>query len=512
MKHFFFSIFISVLFLSPALASADPYSDPKKDTTKPLSPLELEDIVLTDDPFVAELDSLMSVALFNSVGLDSNDFASVSEDSILLTSDLHDTIFRDRLELLNQQSPFDLSYNPYVKRYIDTYINRRQNQVSRMMGMANYYFPMFEEALDQYSLPLELKYLAVVESALNPSARSRVGAQGLWQFMYATGRMNGLKVSSYVDERNDPIKATHAACRYLETLYGIFGNWELALAAYNSGPGNVNKAIRRSGGKRNYWEIRAFLPRETQGYVPAFIAVNYVMTYAPEHNIYPKEIKESYWKMDTIAIKEKISFEQITSLTDISMEELVFLNPAYRLKIVPKVPGDYCQLIVPSSKLGVFIANEDSIYKIATQDFKEKKVSSPAYVEMNQRMYHKVRSGEVLGTIAEKYGISVSSLKRWNGLKSNNIRVGQKLAVYPNKLPKNNVASNSKPIKPQAPKTPAKPGQGPYQIYQVKNGDSFYSIAKNYPGVSADNIMNWNGIDNARKLKIGMTLKIYQSS
>jgi membrane-bound lytic murein transglycosylase D len=341
-------------------------------------------------------------------------------------------------------------------------------------------------------------------------ARSRVGATGLWQFMYPTGKMNGLSVNSYIDERNDPLKSTEAACLYLTHLYRIFDDWNLALAAYNSGPGNVNKAIRRSGGKKDYWAIRPFLPRETASYVPAFIAVNYIMTYYEEHLIYPTQLKPSFFSTDTVNIKERISFEQITTLIDISEEELEFLNPAYRHKLIPKKSKGHYPLVLPQDKIGLFVSNEDSIYKIAAQHFEENKASVPAETPLNDRVRHRVHRGEVLGTIAEKYGVSVRNIRDWNGLRGNTIRLGQRLTIYPRRMPSQKTATHT--AKKSSPKKSSPNKSGEYESYRVRNGETFYSIAKKYPGISAQNIMAWNGINNARRLKPGMTLKIYRES
>lgn len=484
-------------------------TEPDTDTTKKVKTVDLLSISLSDDPYVARLDSLLNFNLFvsNTTTKSTEAFKVSENDTSSLPPNFADDIYEKRLAELDNQTPFQLDFNPEVKRYIDVYSLRRREQVSRMLGLAEYYFPMFEEALDKWDLPLELKYLAIVESALNPHARSRVGATGLWQFMYATGKLQGLTVTSYIDERNDPLKSTEAACKYLNTLYGIFGDWNLALAAYNSGPGNVNKAIRRSGGKRSYWEIRPYLPRETAGYVPAFIAVNYIMNHAADHKIYPTGLKPSFFTTDTVTIREQISFDQISALIDISKEELEFLNPGYRHKVIPKNEKTPYVLILPSYKMGMFIANEDSIYTIAKKDFEQNKAKMPAKeIAMDQKVYHKVRRGEVLGTIAERYGVSVSSVKRWNGLRGNTIRVGQRLAIYPRKMQP--VASSSKsPVTKSS--TDAK---GNYQMYKVRNGETFYSIAKKYPGISAQNIMDWNNIRNARSLKVGMNLKIYPNS
>lgn len=476
------------------------------DTNKKVKPLDIGAISLTDDPFVARLDSMLNFSFFinDSSVQSTQEFMATESDSVLITPTFHDSIYRKRMARLNANTPFSLDYNDHVRRYIDVYSQRRREQVSRMLGLSAYYFPMFEEALDKYDLPLELKYLAIVESALNPGARSRVGATGLWQFMYGTAKLNGLSITSYVDERNDPLKSTEAACQYLQTLYGIFGDWNLALAAYNSGPGNVNKAIRRSGGKRNYWEIRPFLPRETAGYVPAFIAVNYIMNFANEHYIFPTDVKPSYFATDTIHVKEQLSFDQISKLIDISEDELAFLNPAYRYKVIPKNESKPYTLVLPSQKMGMFISNEDSIYALAIQDFEQSKVEAPTEVVFEDKIRHTVRRGEVLGTIAEKYGVSVSSIRRWNGLRGNTIRVGQRLTVYPRKAPSSYMASSSS--------NSSNSTKGEYVLHSVRSGETFYSIAKNYPGISAQNIMSWNGISNARHLKPGMRLKIYSGS
>lgn len=483
------------------------------DTIKKVDSLEISEISLSDDPIAMRLDSLMRYNFFysDSSQYSTEEFVDADGDHDLIP-DFPDSIYEQRIKFLDSQTPLALDYNVYVKRYITVYTKKRREQVSRMLGLANFYFPMFEEALDRYDIPLELKYLAIVESALNPVARSRVGATGLWQFMYATGKMNNLNVSSYIDERSDPIKSTEAACQYLSQLYRIFGDWNLVLAAYNSGPGNVSKAIRRSGGRTNYWEIRDFLPRETAGYVPAFIAVNYIMTHSSDHFIYAKDIKPSYFNTDTISIKEQIGLDQVASLIDIPIADLEFLNPAYRLKVIPKNPKDgYFKLMLPTSKMGLFVANEDSIYSIAKQDFEKKRTVLPQYVEMKDRVRHKVRSGEFLGSIARKYGVSVSSIKRWNGLRSDNLRVGQRLTIHPRRMPSSTVSikSKAKSNTVSRPKNSSPKADGKYNVYVVKNGDSFYSIAKSYPGISAQNIMDWNNIPNAKRLKPGMSLKIY---
>src|SRR5690606_35823122 len=250
------------------------------------------------------------------------------------TLPLYDSILEARLKTINDATPIEMEYNQYVKAFINLYVNKKRDLSSIVLGIAPRYFPMFEEVLDRYNMPLELKYLAIVESALNPSAQSWVGAKGLWQFMYRTGKMYDLQVTSFYDERMDPYKSTVAACNYMMDLYKMYDDWNLVLAAYNSGPGNVNRAIRRSGGFKDYWKIRPFLPRETRGYVPAFIAVNYMMNYAEEHHIYPKMAPLTNTLVDTVHIKRSMSFTQISNYIDISEELLAELNPMYKLKFI----------------------------------------------------------------------------------------------------------------------------------------------------------------------------------
>lgn len=342
---------------------------------------------------------------------------------------------KQRLEVLDSETPFHLEYNPVLERVVNAYLKNRSKYYPVLMTRAAYYFPMFEEQLDAYNIPLELKYLAIVESALKPRARSRVGATGLWQFMYGTGKQYGLNISSYVDEREDPVKATVAACEYLEDLYKMFGDWDLALAAYNSGPGNVSKAIRRSGGYTNYWNIRPYLPRETAGYVPAFYATMYIFNYADKHGLAPKEEqKVPYFVTDTLRVKASISFEQVSEQLDLSEETIKFLNPQYRLDVVPYVEGKAYSLRLPVSSINDFVDKEEEIYAFVAAEAAEREQPLPKYFEMNQRIRYKVRSGDYLGLIARRYGVTVSQIKKWNNLKSDNLKVGQRLTIYPRRL------------------------------------------------------------------------------
>lgn len=479
-----------------------------------------------DMPYVAALDSLLLLDIFEN-SPDSNNYVDDFAASDTIRPEFHDSIYQQRMAYLDALSPFKLEYNRDVRRYIDLYTERRREQVSRMMGLAELYFPMFEEKLDQYNLPLEFKYLAVVESALNPSARSWVGAKGLWQFMYSTGKIYDLKVSSYVDERNDPYKATEAACKYFTKLYSIFGDWNLVLAAYNSGPGNVNKAIRRSGGKKDYWEIRRHLPRETRGYVPAFIAVNYVMSYPKEHNLYPTKPIIRHLDRDTVVVKRTIRFEQVSKMLDVSKDLLVFLNPSYKLEIIPYLENRPYTISLPKDKIGVFLANEDSIYKLIAAEELIINKPMPQYVEMGDKIIHRVRRGEYLGAISEKYGVSVRSIMKWNNLRSTNIRIGQRLSIYPRKLSSSAMASvpTVKPEKKKEENTEKTNADKTQEVaestsaqqeelsyYTVQSGDTLWSIARKYPGISASNIKDWNNIRSEKRIKPGMKLKILNAN
>jgi len=347
---------------------------------------------------------------------------------------LSDSIFKYYMAELDARTPFEMTYNPVVKRYIERYLRPDNARLSRMMAHGQYYFPMFEEHLVKYNMPLEIKYLAVVESALNPKARSYVGATGLWQFMYGTGKLYGLKVNSYVDDRNDPLKSTEAACQYMLKMYDVFEDWNLVLAAYNSGPGNVRKAIRRSGGKTSYWEIRPYLPRETSAYVPLFIAASYAMEFGHMHGAVAADIPAYYLTTDTVSITQQLHFKQIQEELGVDEALMEFLNPQYKYKIVPVVQGQQYTLSLPKEAADRFRSNQDSIYSIAAAYFESRASNMPAFTQMNERTTHRVKSGETLGHIAGKYGVRVSEIKRWNGLKSDVIRVGQRIVVYPRRL------------------------------------------------------------------------------
>ena len=342
-----------------------------------------------------------------------------------------DSVYIDRL--VKMPTVMEMAYNEVVRKYIDTYVEgKMREKVSYMLGAANFYIPIFEEALEAYGLPLELKYLPIIESALNPSAASRAGAAGLWQFMTSTAKIYGLTVNSLVDERRDPIKSTWAAARYLKDLYDIYKDWNLVIAAYNCGPGNVNKAIKRTEGKADYWEIYYNLPKETRGYVPAFIAANYVMTYYCDHNICPMQTDLSM-TTDTIHVNRQLHFKQIAEVCDIPMDEIRDLNPQYRRDIIPGNSQE-CILRLPNEHLYTLISNMDSVYNHkkdqlfthrATVNLKETTSAKQA----SAVVYHKIRSGDTLSTIARRYGTTVSRIKKLNGLKNNNIRAGKTIRV-----------------------------------------------------------------------------------
>lgn len=378
------------------------------------------------------MDSLLSDWKARNYVLPSRD-CSTSEENPLFSDD----VYIDRLSRI--PAIIEMPYNEVVRRFIDLYAVRLRNKVAFMLSASNFYMPIFEEALDAYHLPLELKYLPIIESALNPSAVSRAGASGLWQFMIGTGKMYGLESNSLVDERRDPIKATWAAARYLKELYSIYKDWNLVIAAYNCGPGNVNKAIRRANGVADYWSIYSYLPRETQGYVPAFIAANYIMTYYCDHNICPMET-DTPTDTDTIQVERNLHFEQIAALCKIDIDQIRSLNPQYKQD---RVPGDIkpYSLRLPHAQLCTFLENKDSIYtyradvlfsnrkqieiKNVTEQPKERKASAAKSAVM-----HKIKNGESLSAIAGKYRVRVEDLKRWNNLRNNNIVAGKSLRIY----------------------------------------------------------------------------------
>ena len=458
--------------------------------------LALEDLATARKYDSIWLRQLYSYELFEEVyGLiDSQNYSPVDYQ------ELPTEVLRQQLEELNERTPFAISYNPILESVIKGYLKNRRRTMANLMALSDYYFPMFEEELDRHNLPLEMKYLAIVESALNPRAVSRVGATGLWQFMFSTGKIFGLDVNSYVDDRSDPIKATVAACKYLESLYASLGDWDLALAAYNSGPGNVAKAIRRSGGKTNYWNIRHNLPRETAGYLPAFLATMYIFEYAEELGFESNGPRIHYIATDTIRVKKRVSLDQVAQLTNVELAELEFLNPSYKLGIIPAVKDKTYMLRLPLDAVGKFLSNEEAIYAYAAAEFEKREKPLPELLEVTSRVRYRVKSGDYLGKIANRYGVTVSQVKRWNSLRSNSLKVGQRLSIYPRKKPSGNSNKGSKTAYASDKST---------RIYTVKSGDSLWSISQKFPGVTVDKIKNWNDISST-KLKPGTKLKIFK--
>jgi membrane-bound lytic murein transglycosylase D len=453
-----------------------------------------------DDPILASLDALWAeerlkwqcfendTLCLNSFGFDVNQIP-VYPDSVLAA----------RIAKLNNETPLNLQYNNHVKGFINLYTQRRRDVTSRVLGLAALYYPLFEEKLDMFDMPLELKHLAVVESALYAPAKSKAGAAGLWQFMFTTGRMYDLEVDSYFDDRMDPIKSTIAACRYMSYLYKLYGDWNLVLAAYNSGPGNVNKAIRRSGGKKDYWEIWNHLPAETRGYVPAFIAVNYVMNYASEHNIYPTKPAYLFGEIDTVHVCGPTRLDQIAYFAGISNDEIALLNPSIRKGEIPK--SDKCKAVyLPVNSIGTFLSNRDSLQRYMPSPVIELARDVPPAKTISTM--HVVKRGESLGLIASRNKVSISDLKQWNNLKSDNIQPGQKLNIQ---KPVTASVSTTKKETVSGTKVDVSSAQ---KVHIVQSGDTLWDIAQRYPGISVNDIKQANSDLNLNKLKPGQKLKI----
>ena len=432
-------------------------------------------------------------------------------DSVRFQSNVPDSVYIERIREMN--SFITLPYNDIVKNYIIKYSEKMPTSIGKILGLCDYYMPIFQEIFSQYDMPEELRAMAVIESAMNPLAVSRVGAKGMWQFMYSTAKIYGLHIDSFVDERLDPIKSAHAAAQYLQDAYEIFGDWNLAIASYNCGAGNVNKAIRRSGGKRAFWDIWPYLPRETRGYVPAFVGALYTMNYYKEHGIRPVVV-ETPAHVDTFHIKKMLHLKQVSELTGAPLEDLKNLNPQYRHEIIPGNEREYI-LRIPYTYTNAFLENEDSLYThkadIYFNPVTIKKIKEDGDGE---RIVYRVKSGDYLGKIAANHGTTVAKIKKWNNLTTNDIRVGQRLIIYRGgKAPASTTSSSSTKAsstqaKPAAQTQTSKPipAGTSYIEYTVQSGESLYLIAKKFPGVSAQNIMDFNGI--GTNIKPGMKIKI----
>lgn len=458
----------------------------------------------------------------------------VASDSII--TEFSDSVYVDRIGRIN--SVIDLPYHNIIRNHIHVYTNRKVDRFQVMLGLQDYYFPMIEDIFDYYGLPVELKYMAVIESALNPNAVSRVGATGLWQFMYSTGRMYGLTINSVVDERRDPVKATHAAARYLKDLYGIYNDWILAIAAYNCGPGNVNKAIRRSGNRKDYWEIYYRLPRETRGYIPAYVAATYSMNYFREHNITPIQINMPL-AIDTIMVSQDMHLEQIAAVLGLPLDELRTMNPQYRTGLVPGKTRPSA-ITLPLDKLGDFIAMTDTITGYRKEQYlttvkqtalPQQSAYTPPDVNGKTKLTYTVKDGDNLGFISEWYDVQLSELRYWNNIYRNTIKIGQKLSVYvdPSKADKygrintmsfaDKQRMNGKVVTASSASTASVPQlsgptatSGDFEFYTVRNGDTVWDIAKKFDGVSATDILKLNNISDASRIMVGQKLRIRKKS
>ena len=476
-----------------------------------------------DNPVVAALDSM--ILFYNNLAPahTSEEFKTTQYDD---SKEFSSAEIKQKLMLLDENTPFSFQANSVTEEYIRMY-EKRKRSVAIFLARKETYFPIFEELLLKYKLPLELKYLPIVESALKPTAESWAGAAGLWQFMYNTGKQYGLEANSYLDLRKDPYKSTEAACKHLKKLFGIYGNWELALAAYNAGGGNVNKAIRKSGGKKSYWEIYPYLPKETRGYVPAFVAVNYMMNYAADYGISPIEPLASYSEIDTLRVANRLDLAVVSRALDISPELLTFLNPTYYHGIVPANSGELC-IYLPKEKVGDFIANRTSLCETSRELHLAYEANEATQNNQGIKSQYRVRKGDYLGKIASKHNCTVSELKKWNNLRSDKLRIGQSLTVYaPIPMPiqsevkeltakeaeeksqkKNEEEITEEKELPVPQNKTAAPHN--YLVYKVKEGDSLVSIINQFPGLSLKELVKHNeGLD-ANSLTAGKELKIIQ--
>ncbi|AMO20489.1 LysM peptidoglycan-binding domain-containing protein [Flavobacterium columnare] len=465
--------------------------------------------------------------------------------NIKVDFDLPTDVFKERLRLLDEKSPFNIEYNPQLENLVKNFLKNRKRSYERLMGLSQFYFPLFEEAMARYDVPLEIKYLSIVESALRSSAVSRVGATGLWQFMYETGKQYGLKIDSYIDERKDTFKATDAAARYMQGMYKIFGDWELVLASYNSGAGNVSKAIRRSGGFQNFWNIKHKLPRETQGYVPAFLATMYIFEYHKEHGLVPYKPVAKHFETDTIALKRKVSFKQLASLLDMPESDIEFLNPSYKMKVVPYVTGKNHFICLPKKKLAILASNEDKVYayidhqeskrerpfirqikpRIVKEIFDTEKGIEESFVNKTEskkpllQKFHIVKKGEDARKLAEKYNVAIADIKRWNRLRGIHLLKGSRIRIKYDES--NMIAANAvQEIEESNPVALTTGGNGskiktvdlvnkevkiknevntttdtPLSEHTVLQGETLYGIAKKHRLFVSD-LKKWNQIEN----------------
>ncbi len=423
-------------------------------------------------------------------GFDSDNFSSL--------------ILKEQLTKLDRSTPFSVHHNATLERFIRVYLRDRKAYLNRLINKSIYYFPVFEQYLDAYDLPIELKYLAVVESALNPVAISPSGAKGLWQFMYGTGMDYDLYIDSYVDERFDIMKSTQAACAYLKDLYESFGDWDLALAAYNSGPGNVRKAIKRAGGKNNYWEIRQYLPRETSSYVPAFYATMYLFTHAEYHGLGPLKGEISYFETDTIQLKGGLTFEAIKKNTGINMDVLRSFNPIYKKDLIPELRGKTMTLTLPVDLIPRFISSENDLYNEVMNI--ENIFASSKAIPITAFNSYLVTDGDNLSSIAKKHHISIAQLKTWNGLDSNFLISGQRLVVTDRKEQDN--GKRKKEDQQEKLLTQRVNDKNQFTSYTVEHGDTLFKISRKFGNIPISELRALNDLDNVNYLKPGTRIKI----
>ena len=478
---------------------------------------------------------LTSLDLYNTI---TGDIEKVNIDAAV-DYELPTELLKERLAAMDAKSPFNIEYNQGLENIIKSFLKNRKKSFERLMGVSEYYFPLFEEALAKQNVPLEIKYLAVVESALNPRAVSKMGATGLWQFMYHTGKQYGLEIDSYIDERSDPLKSSEAATKYMTNMYKMFGDWDLVLASYNSGPGNVSKAIRRSGGQKNYWNIRKNLPKETQGYVPAFLATMYLYEYHKEHGIVPQRATVQHFATDTIMIKQQLSFKQIGDLLDVPVAQLQLLNPSYKLNVVPFYKDQNHFLRLPQEKIAVFASNESQIYAYAEHELNKrerpfestralaiKDSASPSAKSSNgsKTTYYTVKRGDNLSSLADKYDVSAFQIKKRNKLKSNTIAHGKSLKIItggneakllkkesiidtvPSQIISKNQSIVAKTAKEETTLTRGVAAKENAFTYLVQKGDNLYTIAQKY-NVTIAELQEWNNISNDN-LQYGALLQI----
>ena len=526
-KRFLFVVFIAV--------GVTGFSNNKK-FNRDTSGVKIDSLMLVDTAImpppvmIGNLDSLVNLWYVGKTGSDLvPDSMPALPDSVFKR--LPDSVYIERLAAI--ESPIPMAFNKRVRSYIELYTIKKRELVQGMLGLKDYYFPLFEAELDAANMPLELKYLPVIESALNPRAFSRAGASGLWQFMYYTGKRYGLEINSFIDERRDPVKSTQAAVKFLDDLHKIYDDWLLVIAAYNCGPGNVNKAIRRAGGHRDFWKIYYYLPRETRGYVPAFIAAAYTMTYPEEHHLYPlpSGLPKS---TDTIMVTKPLHFKQVSEMMNINIDYLRDLNPQYRRDVIPAGKKAY-PLRLGFNYVTDFAEVEDSIYKFNRNKYfpEGKLVVSPSKTyyppvvpKGHTKVYYTVKQGDAVGLIAQWFHVRTSDLRYWNNIHRNLIRVGQKLVIY---VPKSKAsrykkidsmtfaqkqASIGKSVTKQtaAKTTVQEPEDDSYIYYTVRRGDNLWSIAKKFNGVTNESIMKLNNINDVRKISPGQRLKIKKKS